>query len=410
VSGRDGWKTVPLCDVLALNRESNKVVAGVEYPNLGLYSFGRGAFEKAPIEGGATSATTLYRVRSGQFIYSRLFAFEGAFSVVPAAMDGWFVSNEYPTFDIDSTRVLPEFLELAICRPSTWHEMASLTIGMGHRRQRLHPEAFLSYEIELPPLDDQCRIFEAVGAIGEVIRSYAAEGEAALELLGAAREERLADKETRRLGDLLERIEAGKSPKALDRPPIDPERGVLKVSAVRPGEFRPFEAKAVREEVVFPKRARVRMGDVLITRANTRQLVGAVCRVHVDSSNLYLSDKTLRLVPSNALDPDFLVHALASSVAREQIEEAASGSSESMKNISRAVITNLEVPLPDSVEEQRTVARMLDSLRRAAQSAVTLRERAVALRSSVIESFLSGERSVRASTERSVEEPTELSR
>ena len=57
---------------------------------------GRGVFDKPPIEGTRTSAKTLYRIRSRQFIYSRLFAFEGAYAAVPPRCDGRYVSNEFP--------------------------------------------------------------------------------------------------------------------------------------------------------------------------------------------------------------------------------------------------------------------------------------------------------------------------
>ena len=88
---------LPLSEVLVESSEPVPVDAERRYENLGLYSFARGAFSKPPIDGAQTSAKTLYRVRQGQFIYSRLFAFEGAYAVVPPEMDGFFVSNEYPT-------------------------------------------------------------------------------------------------------------------------------------------------------------------------------------------------------------------------------------------------------------------------------------------------------------------------
>lgn len=111
------WHALALKEVLTLARDPVKVNRAAFYPNLGIYSFGRGVFSKPPIEGSTTSADTLYRVRGGQFIYSRLFAFEGAFALVPAEMDGCFVSNEYPTFDIDEHKIVPDYLRISICRP-----------------------------------------------------------------------------------------------------------------------------------------------------------------------------------------------------------------------------------------------------------------------------------------------------
>jgi len=147
-----------MSEVLVLATEPVQVDPETEYPNLGLYSFARGAFHKRSIDGAKTSARTLYRVRRGQFIYSRLFAFEGAYAVVPAEMDGYFVSNEYPTFDHDPKRILPSYLRWLFSVPRTWRDIAIGSKGMGDRRQRVHPERILAFKSSLPPLDEQRRI------------------------------------------------------------------------------------------------------------------------------------------------------------------------------------------------------------------------------------------------------------
>ena len=78
---RRGWQRRPLSDVIRVVEDSHKVQTDRTYPNLGIYSFGRGLFHKSPIDGLATSAAKLHRVTRGQFIYSRLFAFEGAYGL-----------------------------------------------------------------------------------------------------------------------------------------------------------------------------------------------------------------------------------------------------------------------------------------------------------------------------------------
>lgn len=155
-----GWTQVNLGDVVTLRPAPVKVDTAAQYPNLGIYSFARGLFEKPPIEGLATSASTLFRVRAGQFIYSRLFAFEGAYGVVPDDLDGRYVSNEYPTFDCDESRVLPEFLEAHFKSPQVWQEVAVGSKGLGDRRQRVQPEQVLTHKMWLPPMAWQRTIAE----------------------------------------------------------------------------------------------------------------------------------------------------------------------------------------------------------------------------------------------------------
>lgn len=150
-----GWVKRKLGECIRLVEDPVTVDAAVAYPNLGIYSFGRGLFAKPPIAGIETSATRLYRVKKGQFIYSRLFAFEGAYGVVTADFDGCFVSNEYPTFECHPDLVLPQFLAAYFRTPAVWRPVATGSKGLGDRRQRVHPEQVLRHEMWVPPLCEQ---------------------------------------------------------------------------------------------------------------------------------------------------------------------------------------------------------------------------------------------------------------
>jgi type I restriction enzyme S subunit len=150
-----GWQECELGEVLRLASDVVEVDSTASYPNLGIYSYGRGTFTKPPIDGSTTSAAQLYRVRSGQFIYSRLFAFEGAYAFVEPSQDGYYVSNEFPVFDLNAERILPEFLFAYFKSPAVWTQLAEQSIGLGNRRQRIHPEVILDHRIHIPPPDYQ---------------------------------------------------------------------------------------------------------------------------------------------------------------------------------------------------------------------------------------------------------------
>lgn len=163
--------TVPLSDLMTLVSEPCRVDPQQSYPNLGIYGFARGVFSKPPIDGAKTSASTLYRVRKNQFIYSRLFAFEGAYAIVPEEMDGVFVSNEYPTFDVDHDRLLSRYLLWMFKRPDVWRQVAVGSKGMGDRRQRVHPEQVLGYRIVLPSLDEQRRFVARMDRVAQLLEA-----------------------------------------------------------------------------------------------------------------------------------------------------------------------------------------------------------------------------------------------
>ena len=158
-----GWREVKLKEILTAAAEPYDVDPETSYPNLGIYSFARGAFAKPPIDGASTSAKTLYRVRQGQFIYSRLFAFEGAYTIVPTELGGRFVSGEFPSFDIDAQAATPEFLAAFFMNPHVWVGLQAGSLGLGSRRQRVNQKHLVEYKIGLPPLAWQYRIGDIFG-------------------------------------------------------------------------------------------------------------------------------------------------------------------------------------------------------------------------------------------------------
>ncbi|MEZ4327217.1 MAG: restriction endonuclease subunit S [Polyangiales bacterium] len=154
-------------------------------------------------------------------------------------------------------------------------------------------------------------------------------------------------------------LEAGHSPRAHGRPANPEEYGVLKVSAVTWGTFLPEENKALMVGQTPSAASTVRRGDLLITRANTAELVGAVVYVDQDHPRLMLSDKTLRIVPLDACAaPEYLLYALRSRWVRAVFEEDATGTSNSMRNLSQPKIRSAPIPLPPLAEQRLLVSRL----------------------------------------------------
>lgn len=163
-----GWSRVRLGEIMRSASDIAAVDPTAEYPNLGILSFGRGVFEKPPIDGNTTSAKSLNKVHAGQFIYSRLFAFEGAYAFVPERFDGYFVSNEFPTFDPDPDRLDARWLAACLRSSDRWAELRGSSKGLGLRRQRVPAEAVLAYEVWLPPIEEQRRMVAMIDRLGEI--------------------------------------------------------------------------------------------------------------------------------------------------------------------------------------------------------------------------------------------------
>lgn len=161
------------------------------------------------------------------------------------------------------------------------------------------------------------------------------------------------------LGQLLHGIEGGKSFKCLTRPATNEEWGVIKVSAMTWGTFLEEEQKAIPPASEFDPSDEIKSNDLLLSRCNTTELVGATVLVVECRPRLLLSDKSLRLKISELLERRWLHKALSSSVARRQLSSMATGTSDSMRNVSQEKIESVLLPLPPR-EEQAVIVTEVD--------------------------------------------------
>lgn len=183
----------------------------------------------------------------------------------------------------------------------------------------------------------------------------------------------------RPLGELLASVEGGVSVNSEDRVVRDGEIGVLKTSAVTYGTFAPHEHKAVvPAERARAKRA-VRGGTIVFSRMNTPGLVAASAYVEKDHPHLFLPDRLWELVVQPGVDARWLSQVLASAPVRAELSARASGTSGSMKNISKEKLLSLPIAVP-SLDEQRRIAAVLSAIDSTLAMGETYKLRALTLR------------------------------
>lgn len=161
-----------------------------------------------------------------------------------------------------------------------------------------------------------------------------------------------------RLGDLVIESGAGWSPSCEPRPREGNDWGVLKVSAVSWGVYRPEENKTLPASLDARPEHEVAEGDFLISRANTAELVARSVVVDATPSHLMLSDKIVRLKLSNLCNRHYANLANSTTHARQYYARVAGGTSSSMKNVSREQILSLPTALPPLAEQHRIVAKV----------------------------------------------------
>lgn len=161
-----------------------------------------------------------------------------------------------------------------------------------------------------------------------------------------------------RLGSLALSNDSGWSPQCLPGMRKGQEWGVLKVSAVSWGKFNPDENKALPASQNPKLDCEVKSGDFLISRANTDELVARSVVVNEVPPHLMMSDKIVRFTLSCSVNKTFVNIVNGVPYSRAYYMENASGTSSSMKNVSRETMSLLPVPLPPLQEQRRIVAKI----------------------------------------------------
>ena len=300
-------------------------------------------------------------VALGGWAFSTIHIDEG--SIARNTCEPGVISPMYTTMRwIGDALGMPEYVDLIVRQPSMLDEYRNNAQGSINRRRSLPFKSFAAIPVSLPPLAEQRRIVAVMSAVDAQIEALALETESLLRLLEILREQ-LPEAEDALLADFIVGIDSGKSVQTGGQVPAANERRILKVSAVRPGLFRPDEAK--RLDADLPTSALVEPGDLLMTRSNTPDRVGYVARARAVPPGTYMPDLIWRVRLDEAkCDADYFEQALASPLMRSRITATATGTSASMRKINKRGVSTVGLPLPP-LERQRSFAETCLAVSRA---------------------------------------------
>lgn len=248
--------------------------------------------------------------------------------------------------DLTLPRYLFHFLNSAQFRK--WTELSS-----GINIKNIKISELQGFIIPLPPLAEQRRIAAILDKADAIRRKRQQSLELADSLLKSVFLDMFGDPVTNPkgwekglVGAVLETIEAGWSANGVARLKQHGELAVLKVSAVTYGAFNEDEYKVIENGTSIKKHIYPQKGDLLFSRANTRELVGATCLIFNDYPELLLPDKLWKLHFNEKTNNYYMKFALSSADARGQMTGESTGTSGSMYNISMEKLKNISVCLP----------------------------------------------------------------
>ena len=194
-----------------------------------------------------------------------------------------------------------------------------------------------------------------------------------------------------KVSTVIKDLESGVSVNGEDRTFDKDEKAVLKVSAVTYGKFNPNAAKVINLQELERAKTNPKKGQVIISRSNTEALVGASAFIDKDYPNLFLPDKLWQTVPQSNSCMKWLSYLLASARTRYTLSNLATGTSGSMKNITKSALLDLAVLIPP-FNEQKKIAQILSTWDKAITTTEQLLSNSQQQKKALMQQLLTGKK------------------
>lgn len=148
---------VSLRELLRKSEERITLDPEERYREITIKLWGKGVTLRREVLGAEIAAGIRFVARRQQFILSRIDARNGAFGLVPDSLDGAVVTNDFPIFNLDTSRLLPRYLEW-LSKTADFVDLCKAASEGTTNRIRLKEDRFLAAMIPLPTLEEQRRI------------------------------------------------------------------------------------------------------------------------------------------------------------------------------------------------------------------------------------------------------------
>jgi type I restriction enzyme, S subunit len=287
------------------------------------------------------------------------------------------VSGKMIMLRVDELAIAPRYLNWQLATPAPQAYLNACKTGMAEAQMNFANEDLLGMEIKLPPLDEQHRIADFLDIETARIDQLHALQNSVLQTLDQrdrAVRDCLLNSLIDQVGELplrryAPKIEQGASPSCVNHPRESGEWGVIKLSAVKRGNFFPEENKQLPDDIEPIRQYELRDRDLLVSRANTPEMVGDVAVVQGAGRGLLLPDLIYRVGLGREVRADFAAQVFLSTRVRGLIQATARGSSQSMVKLRGEDIRGWPVPQANDHQQQALVSAIREQL----DSSATLR-------------------------------------
>ncbi|MBM4463976.1 MAG: hypothetical protein FJ014_00145 [Chloroflexi bacterium] len=152
----NSWQWMRLGDVLVYRQEFVTIDDNTEYQLVTVKLHGKGIVPREKLRGSQIRTKQQQLIRNNQLLVAEIDAKLGAFGIVPRELEGSIVSGHYFLYDIDTDKVLPEFLECFIASGVLTEEIQQYVQGSTNYAA-IRSYHLLEIWLPVPPKDQQAK-------------------------------------------------------------------------------------------------------------------------------------------------------------------------------------------------------------------------------------------------------------
>jgi type I restriction enzyme M protein len=361
---RSEWKRLPFGEFADSVNERIEPSAAADEIYVGLDDLASDSLHIQRWGKGSDVIGTKLRFSKGDVIFGRRRAYQRKLAV--AEMNG-ICSAHAMVARARQDVMLPEFLPFLMMSDAFMGR--AVEISVGSLSPTINWTTLKMQKFDVPSLDQQRRIAEILWAVDESEQRKSKIATDARELLAAKLEQEL-DRHFEGPCDRLDHLLLGSPESGSSAPPSPIETGhyVLSLAALSRRGYVQGSLKPVQPSKAMLN-ARLSQNDFLISRSNTRELVGLVGIFDEKRDDVSFPDTMMRLpVDEVRILKQYLEVVLLSRRGRLHMMSAAAGTSGSMKKINRRTLGNCSIPTP-GLSAQEHLLNKVRCVQEAADSA-----------------------------------------
>lgn len=334
------WPSVPLGELLWPNTDRVQLDPDQTYAQVTARLWGKGLALRGRVKGSEIAAAQQNRVSTNQFVISKIDARHGAFGIVPAELDGAVVSNDFPAFNVDPDKALPEFVAW-VARTGWFIAICKSASEGSTNRVRLKESRFLAQSIPLPTTTEQQAI---VNRLDQAAAAIAARGNAATAVVSEV-EATLRAAFARIIAD-APRVTMGEIAPLVRRPVVIDPAQVYREIGVRSFYRGLFERRQVLgSDFDWQKLFWVEQGDLVFSNLMAwEQATGLAQSSHAGAVG---NHRMLTCqADSSRMSPEFLYYYFTTEDGHREVLKASPGTMVRNKTLSTKLLPKISVPVP----------------------------------------------------------------